>query len=89
MIFDDLELEINKLYKYCLKLSGSSWAAEDLVQETMIKVYKLKASEPKREFNFSSLCTVAKNLFIDEKRKAKENIHYIDDFYGETCNSFE
>ncbi|MCG7344876.1 RNA polymerase sigma factor [Sporosarcina sp. ACRSL] len=89
MIFEDVELEIKKLYKYCLKLSGSPWVAEDLVQETMLKVYKLKNAEPERQFNFSFLCTVAKNLFIDDKRKMKETIHFIEDFYGEACDSLE
>lgn len=89
MVFEDLEIDIKKLYKYCLKLSGSPWIAEDLVQETMLKVYKLKKTEPNREFNFSFLCIVAKNLFIDEKRKSKEVIHFKEDFYGEVDDSIE
>lgn len=89
MFYKDLEFEINKLYKYCLKLSGSPWTAEDLVQETMLKIYKIKNSEPKREFTFSFLCTVAKNHFIDEKRKNKERIHFNEDLYGEVCDSIE
>ncbi len=35
MFLEDIEYEINKLYKYCLKLTGSPWTAEDLVQETL------------------------------------------------------
>lgn len=89
MIFENLELEINKLYKYCLTLSRSPWMAEDLVQETMLKVYRLKKTEPNREFTFSFLCTVAKNLFIDERRKSKETIHFKEDFYGEVYDSIE
>ncbi len=82
MVFEDLECVITKLYKYCLKLSGSPWTAEDLVQETMLKVYKIKKSEPKKEFTFSYLCTVAKNHFIDEKRKYKESIQFNEDLFG-------
>lgn len=89
MVFDDLEFEINKLYKYCLKLTGSPWIAEDLVQETMLKVYIIKNSEPEREFTFAYLCTVAKNQFIDEKRKYKESIHFNDDLFGEEYDSIE
>ena len=89
MVFENLEIEIKKLYRYCQKLSGSPWTAEDLVQETMIKVYRLKKTDPNREFNFSFLCTVAKNLFIDEKRKIKEVIHFNEDFYGEANDSIE
>lgn len=89
MVFENLEVEIKKLYKYCQKLSGSPWTAEDLVQETMIKVYKIKKADPDREFNFSFLCTVAKNLFIDEKRKSKILIHFNEEFFGEVNNSIE
>ncbi|MEH7382042.1 RNA polymerase sigma factor [Bacillus sp. JJ1533] len=89
MIFENLELEVKKLYKYCLKLSSSPWLAEDLAQETMLKVIKLKHVEPKREFTFSFLCVVAKNLFIDEKRKNKEQIHFNEDLYGVDCDSIE
>ncbi|WP_394581515.1 RNA polymerase sigma factor [Cytobacillus firmus] len=89
MVFENLEFETKKLYKYCLKLSGSPWIAEDLVQETMLKVYRLKKAELNREFNFSFLCTVAKNLFIDEKRKSKEIIHFNEEFYGEVYDSIE
>lgn len=82
MIFENLAMEINKLYKYCLKLSGSPWQAEDLVQDTMLKTFYLKKSEPEREFTFSFLCTVAKNLYIDEKRKNRGDIYFNEDFYG-------
>ena len=83
MVFESLEQEIHKLYKFCLKLSGSPWIAEDLVQVTMLKVYKIKKYEPERSFTFSFLCTVAKNHFIDEKRKMKETISFNEDLYGE------
>jgi RNA polymerase sigma factor (sigma-70 family) len=83
MVFEDLELTINKLYKYCLTLSGSPWTAEDLVQEAIVKVYKIKKSEPQKEFSFSYLCTVAKNHFIDEKRKYKESISFNENLLGE------
>ncbi|MBM7587464.1 RNA polymerase sigma-70 factor (ECF subfamily) [Bacillus pakistanensis] len=72
MVFENIEETINKLYRYCIKLSRSTWLAEDLVQETMVKVYKLKKLEPDRLFSTSFLFQVAKNLFIDEKRKSRE-----------------
>jgi RNA polymerase sigma factor (sigma-70 family) len=72
MIFDELEQTVSKLYRYCLKISGNPWQADDLVQETLLKIYRLKKFDPGREFTFSFLYKVAKNLFIDEKRKKKE-----------------
>ncbi|WP_226680903.1 RNA polymerase sigma factor [Sutcliffiella horikoshii] len=89
MFLEDIEYEINKLYKYCLKLSGSPWTAEDLVQETFLKVYKIKKTEPSREFTFSFMCTVAKNMFIDEKRKYRENIHLNEDLLGKEYDFIE
>ena len=89
MFLEDLENEINKLYKYCLRLSGSPWTAEDLVQETLLKVYKIKKSEPNREFTFSFFCTVAKNMFIDEKRKCKESMPLNEDIFGEEYDFIE
>lgn len=88
-MFENLELVIQKLYKFCLKLSGSPWVAEDLVQETMLKVYKLKEAEPHREFTHSFLCTVARNLFIDEKRKEKARSIEFQDVYGGVDSTLE
>lgn len=89
MVFEDLEFVINKLYKYCLKLSGSSWTAEELVQETLLKVYKINKSEPEKEFAFSYLCTVAKNHYIDEKKRYKESIQFNEDLFGEEYDFIE
>ncbi|KMJ57453.1 RNA polymerase subunit sigma-24 [Bacillus sp. LL01] len=77
MVFDNLEATIKKLYRYCLKLSGSSWWAEDLVQETILKTYKLSKENPGRDLSVSFLYTTAKNLFIDELRKNKR-VEYFD-----------
>lgn len=52
MVFEDIEVVIKKLYKYCLRLSGSPWTAEDLVQETILKVYKIKNRAEKGVYIF-------------------------------------
>lgn len=89
MSVPNLEIQIHKLYKYCLKLSGSPWVAEDLVQETMLKVFLLKQKEPHREFTHSFLCTVARNLLIDDRRKQKgKNVAY-EDIYGKEDSLLE
>jgi RNA polymerase sigma factor (sigma-70 family) len=72
MIFENLDKTIPRLYRYCLKLTGSRWTAEDLTQDTMIKIYSLKKTAPHREFSISFLYAVAKNLLIDEVRKKKD-----------------
>ncbi|PPA69402.1 RNA polymerase sigma factor [Jeotgalibacillus proteolyticus] len=89
MVFEDVEHAMKKLYRYCLTLTGSPWAAEDLVQEAMLKVYRMKRSDPGKEFSFSYLCTVAKNHFIDEKRKYQESVPYNEELYGKEYGSIE
>lgn len=59
------------LWRYCLRLTGSSWDAEDLVQETLLKAFgKLRQYwqplDPK-----SYLFRIATNAWIDMHRKAR------------------
>ncbi|MDM5227372.1 RNA polymerase sigma factor [Cytobacillus sp. NJ13] len=61
-----------RLYKYCLSLTSSEWLAEDLTQETMIRLIKIREKEPDRVMNITFLYTIARNIFIDEKRKRTE-----------------
>ncbi|MDX8363173.1 RNA polymerase sigma factor [Cytobacillus sp. IB215316] len=89
MVFDNLALTITKLYKYCLKLTGSTWVAEDLVQETLLKVYRLRDSEPNREITYPFLYTVAKNLFIDEKRKKRDLFYFNEEIHNQTNDFLE
>lgn len=76
MVFDHLENTMSQLYRYCLKLTGCTWKAEDIVQETLMKVYSIKQAEPHREFTISFLYKTAKNLFIDDQRKKKSFISF-------------
>lgn len=89
MAWEVTEAEMKKLYRYCLKLSHSPWTAEDLVQETLLKVIKLQSAEPDRTLTFSFLYTIAKNLFIDEKRKQLDVFSVEEDFYGEASSLIE
>lgn len=82
----NLEEMIHPLYNYCLKLSHSPWVAEELVQETMFKIVRMKKAEPDKIFTFAYLCTVAKNHFIDEKRREKQERPYSDERFGEVID---
>ena len=88
MNWDVTESEITRLYQYCVKLSQSPWTAEDLVQETLARVIKVKMAQPDRSLSFSFLCTIAKNLFIDEKRKHRDILSFEEDLHGETDGLF-
>lgn len=62
----------NKLYPYLISLCLDKDLAEDLFQETFIKLVE-KLPSYKNENKFSSwLFTIARNLFFDRKKSAKE-----------------
>ena len=84
LIFEELETTILKLYKYCVKLSGSTPEAEDLVQETLLKTYRLMKTDPERNLSMSFLYTIAKNLFIDGKRKSRDVICFHEEYHCES-----
>ncbi|MGM0851260.1 MAG: RNA polymerase sigma factor [Bacillota bacterium] len=54
-----------------------------------MKTYKLKKSEPERNFSMSFLYTIAKNLFIDGKRKRKEVIYFQEEYHFESHDFIE
>jgi RNA polymerase sigma factor (sigma-70 family) len=83
----DLDFITKKLYHYCLGLTSSKWLAEDLVQETLIKLLVIKRREPNRDLNLTFLYTIARNLFIDEKRKEPLLISEFDGLLGSQLDS--
>jgi RNA polymerase sigma factor (sigma-70 family) len=84
LLFEELETTILKLYKYCVKLSGTTPEAEDLVQETLLKTYRLMKSDPERNLSMSFLYTIAKNIFIDGKRKSKDVVYFHEEYHFES-----
>lgn len=56
-----------KLYNFVMKVSkGDSYIAEELVQRTFIKVWETKEYvNPEKSF-ISYLCTIAKNMLLNE-----------------------
>lgn len=65
------QLYFNKVYRFLLSLSGSSHLAEDLTQETFLKAF-LNQQTYRETGNMSAwLCTIAKNLWLNECRRHK------------------
>ncbi|SDZ67077.1 RNA polymerase sigma-70 factor, ECF subfamily [Evansella caseinilytica] len=56
--------------KYCFALTQSAWEAEDLMQDTLMKLYLAWKKQPDREISKSFLYRIAKNTWIDQKRKS-------------------
>jgi RNA polymerase sigma-70 factor (ECF subfamily) len=51
-------------------MTGSGWEAEDLVQETILRLLKVKAERPEQEISFRYACRTARNRWIDRSRRA-------------------
>lgn len=69
---DDMRLS---LLRYCRHMTGSSFDAEDLVQETMVRLLKVNAANPERDIPFRYACRTARNLWIDlARRKSRLNM---------------
>lgn len=75
-----------KLYNFILKLSsGNTYLAEEIVQNTFIKVWEMRASlHPDRSL-ISYLCTIAKNKLINEYEH--QTVTYIYREYVLKCHS--
>lgn len=70
--FDELIIPHRQdLWRYCFRITGSPWDAEDLVQETLIKAFSSLSQlwQPINPKGF--LFRIASNTWIDQCRKAK------------------
>ncbi len=94
---DDFEKLFNmygaKLYHFVLKLSsGNKYLAEEMVQRTFIKIWETHTSvNPDKSF-ISYLCTIAKNMLVNEyEHQTVEYIYreYILQFYPNAENDTE
>jgi RNA polymerase sigma factor (sigma-70 family) len=61
-----------ELWQYCLRLTGSAWDAEDLVQETMLRAFARLGNlwQPIRDGR-AYLFRIASNAWIDAVRRAR------------------
>ncbi len=65
------ELYFMKLYSFVMTLAGNSDTAEEITQNTFFKAMKSKHTYKGQSEEFSWLCSIAKNMYIDEYRKRK------------------
>ncbi len=92
---DDTAIEIlvsryeDGLYNLCFKLSGSRHEAEDLYQQTWLKVLEKAASAPPRSFR-NWLYTVCLNTYRDAYRKNARHgrivVHGADDALNDSAD---
>ncbi len=69
--YEWLEVIRQPLLRYCLQISGSRWEAEDLLQDTMMRMLEMETKRPAQEIDFRYVCRAARNLWIDRCRRLK------------------
>ena len=58
-----------RVFSYAMTLSGDLHTAEEIAQETFYRAFVKQKSFRGESDEFTWLCAIAKNLFIDEKRR--------------------
>ena len=58
-----------RVYSYAVTLSGNRQLAEEITQETFFRAISTEHEFRGESESFTWLCAIAKNLFIDEKRR--------------------
>src|SRR5262245_50678620 len=68
---DELAPHRPALHAYCFRLTGNVWDAEDLVQDTLLRVFGLLGkSDARLEHPKACLIRTAANLWIDRVRRS-------------------
>jgi RNA polymerase sigma factor (sigma-70 family) len=63
-----VEPYLQDLKHYCLKLTGNEWDSQDLMQETLAKVYRSLERVPDRELTKAYFHQIASRTWIDHHR---------------------
>ena len=60
-----------KVFSYVMTLAKDRNDAEEITQETFFRAISTEKSFKGESESFTWLCAIAKNIFIDEKRRGK------------------
>ena len=60
------------LFQYGMRITGNRWDAEDLTQDAMIKLIEAVQKNPERPLTKAFLYRIAKNAWIDCKRRTQK-----------------
>ncbi len=60
-----------KVYSYVMTLAKDQYAAQEITQEAFYKAITTEQTFRGESESYSWLCAIAKNIFIDDKRKSK------------------
>ncbi|GAA0338256.1 hypothetical protein GCM10008967_30650 [Bacillus carboniphilus] len=69
------ENKISPFYKdiqrYCYNMTSTQWEGEDLLQETLIKIYLAIKKQPDKSLSKRYFYLIAKNTWIDQNRRKR------------------
>ncbi|MBO9596544.1 MAG: RNA polymerase sigma factor [Cohnella sp.] len=68
-----------KTIRYCRRITGLEWDAEDLAQETLIRLVRLRQENPGTPISNAFVYRVAHNLWVDRMRKKRVMEHTLDE----------
>ena len=78
----------NELYRLALRITLNTAEAEDVVQETMIKVWNRRESWHEIESIEAFCLTICRNLALDRNRKVELNTASLDEGYDPADHSY-
>ncbi len=70
-----------RIYTYCRKIIGDSTTAEDLLQETFVKVLETGRQQRAIENFPAYLMTIARNLCLSHRARSKRQFVEVEDFH--------
>ncbi len=70
-----------RIYTYCRKIIGESTTAEDLLQETFVKLLESGRQERSIENFPAYLMTIARNLCLSHRIRSKRQFVEVEDFH--------
>lgn len=70
-----------RIYTYCRKIIGESTTAEDLLQETFVKLLESGRQERSIENFPAYLMTIARNLCLSHRARSKRQFVEVEDFH--------
>ncbi|WP_433941167.1 RNA polymerase sigma factor [Paenibacillus lautus] len=79
----DLSSIQTKLHRYCMRISGDPWEAEDLLQDVMMKVMRAVETDPGKHLSNVYLFRIASNAWKDRLRKDKPGMRVSENVLGD------
>lgn len=84
-----IDIHMNQIYKLCCQLTNNKFDADDLFQDTWVRVVRnLDYYDESKPFN-TWIYTITINLYKDKYRKQKRWLNIVKDFFTNEKKDFE